>query len=577
MYAAQAERFVEVASLTREWLTEFEQDHDASWARVQALARLGEWEEAIELVQTLEPHRLEEAALEASVLHRAGAPLVAVARIAELSDQHDRPENLEALLIVASMRVRQELPAELHARVAETWAQFPLRFPNSAFLQSFKAPESGEEIAAFIQEHFARDHAQLAEVSRQVMEGETAVAVLAGVVARDLAYVWGRLTTLPLGYSDPALDEQEEADAAAAIGSGAVWDTGAIFIAGGLGGQAADAIRRALPASVVPQSVLDDINQAAAPAEDGEGSGRREITVHPITREPLLHEWAEDEVVRERARAKGMLDLVRRISAVPNVDPASPTPLDEVITKEGLRPSFQTWPATIAVAQRLNKPVYSDDRFIRLQARRERLPAFGTLALLNVLVRREQLSQQERERVRVVLLASGAHGVQPTFEEVHATAIANDYQPVMPLLIGLLDPRPWRLQPIQVFRKYLAFLRRVHTEHPDELQAWTARILDAAKAAWPTLPMDSLARVFLVVAWEPWEPSDDAFIRALVAAMKGLTWLIPSTRTLVVTALNLLLKTVGTGGPKELRPWLYWGVLRALDVPDQLQILYATD
>ncbi|HEX6680906.1 MAG TPA: hypothetical protein VF063_09695 [Gaiellaceae bacterium] len=575
MYAAREERFVEVASVTGEWLSEFEHDQDASWARVQALARLGRWEEAFELTRTLEPRRLEEAALEASVLHRAAKPLVAVRRIVELSDQYERPENLEALVISASMRLRERPPEDLRARIGETWAQFPERFPQSAFLQAFKAPESQEEVLAFIQEHFARDQTQLAEVSRRVMDGETAVAALAGVVGRDLAYVWGRLTTLPLGYSDPALEQLEEADAAAAIGSGAVWDSGAIFVAGGLGGQAADSIRKALPTSIVPQSVLDDINHAADVIEDDQGSGRREISLHPVTHEPLLHEWSQEEVVRERTRAKGMLELARKMPAVADVDPANPTPLDEYIT-DPLRSSFQTWPATIAVAQRLEKPIYSDDRFIRLQARREGLPAFGTLAILNALVQREQLSQEERERARLMLLSSGAHGVRPTFEEIHATAAANDYRPVTPLLVGLLDPGPWRLQPVQVFRKYLAVLRRVHAERPDELRVWTARILDAAKSAWPSLAMDHVARVFLIVAWEPWEPSDDPFIRALIAALQELTWLIPSAKTLVVRALKLLLETLGTGETAELATWLYWGALRALELPDQLQILHAT-
>lgn len=70
-----------------------------------------------------------------------------------------------------------------------------------------------------------------------------------------------------------------------------------------------------------------------------------------------------------------------------------------------------TWAATLAVARRLDLPIFSDDRYVRLSARQMGLPAFGTVALLDVLADRRIISDDLREVARKRLLASRAVGL----------------------------------------------------------------------------------------------------------------------------------------------------------------------
>lgn len=567
--AWNADDFATVASLAGEWLA-LSGSPSAAWAQVQALLKVSDYERARAIV---DEHKLtaadpQDAHLLAYLFHRALPPAEALARIAELSDQFDRAdEQLEALVIMSGLGATDDIPEELRERRRVAFEEFQSRFPNSQIIRAFPAPETPEEIDAFFREHFSKGSQQQVDAAEQVARGEAAVAVLAAIAHREVATVWGRLERLPLGYGDPTLDDLERADAAAAIGGPAVWDSSALVVAGGLGDPATRTIVTSLPGAIVPLAVLQDADQASQQtvrdAEEQMFAGW-----DPVAERPTVTVLDADWIARDRSRAEGVLSLARRLRDVPDTNAAEPTKYDEVINQTTEQPALRAWAATYAVATRSGFPLYSDDRYIRAQARRDGIATFGTIGLLEALVERGRLDPGDYDVIRRRLRASGAIGIAPTEAELLAEAESAGWELTASLRQALLDPTGWRDASSGV-RRHVNLLRAAFDNEPTKLEPWVARVLDAARLAHPGTLLDNHATVLLASAWA----SEDArFVQALVVAMRAARSSLGAFRDPVAPAFDLLL-SFGTGQPPAFQAAVFWQVIAKLDSVEQMRML----
>jgi hypothetical protein len=561
----QVAEFSEVAA---GWLELVPDAPAAAWARVYALVRLARYRDATELIdeRSLEPRHVQDGRVAAQAFYRALPAAEAVERIAGISDHFERRDpGLELMVIVAGLGGREaELPEELHERRARAIAEFDDRFPDSGMMTKFDAPDTPEELHELLRQQFDTEASKaFAELNELVMEGKAGVAHVAAFVGKEVAEVWTRLGVLPLGFGNPVDADLEYQDAVAALDKPAVWESGSLYVVGGLGGGVEETVRKALLGSVVPLAVLDDAARAAdGPIPDEQGEVL-EIGWDPLADEPRKTVYSADEVDRQRRSLQGVLKIAQELIVEDNVDPDAASRFDELFPEEedARHQAVATVAATLIVADRLQLPVYSDDRFVRALARGAGLPTFGTFALLDALVDRGRLDEGEKDLARRRLRLSGAHGLPAKTEELIAEAREQDWQ-VAPGLIAMLADRGLWFDTAEAAHASLAFLRAVHNEAPSEFDVWVARLVDAARAARPKYGFLPPVALLLALAWLNEEP---AFIAALTGAIETLplryAFNIAGYRRLTVSLL-----AQGTAHlPSPIRTMLLRSVLSKLD------------
>lgn len=520
----------QVERLARRWRELEPTAVNADWEIVHALARLGRHPDALAHIDanSLEPDSINRAELAAAVIYRAEEPLERLERLAALSDRFERAsERLELHLLMAGTAVGdQPLRSELEERLRSAWAAFTTRFPDSTALRVIPVGPDLSGLKEFLAEQFADSVESDRDLWRQVRDGEVPVAVVAGARYSEVTTFWGRLTGgLPLGFASAALDDLEREDAAAAIGGPIVLDASALVVVGGLGPSVAAAVLSAFPGSVIPQSVLDDADRASADAVMSAGQSERGfLGWDPDRPEPRLTELSQEDAERDAARARGVLALARRLRVVPDRDLDHPHPLDDVLADTSGRgaEAFVTWPATHAVADRLGRAVYSDDRVVRNYVRGEGRPAFGTPAILDALAEAGLLPRPLRTAARRRLWASGASGLVPSREEILEAGRRQRWDLSEDLVTMLVDPAPWRTDSAQAHRRWLDVLRAIEQEAPDRLEAWATRVITAAHEATDrkTIALAS-AHALIAMAWQPWDDASMPFLRALVRALRA--------------------------------------------------------
>jgi tetratricopeptide (TPR) repeat protein len=568
--AWNAYNFAAAATLSGEWLALVPTSTAAGWAQVQALLRISEYDRALSVVDehALTAKDTEEARVLAYLFHRALPAAEALARIVALSDSFERAdEYLEGLVILSGLGAT-DIPADLAERRRVTFEEFATRFPDSQIIQSFPAPESPEEIEAFLREHFSEGSEHQVDAAQKVARGEAAVAVLAALSGKEVSTLWGRLETLPFGFSDPTLDDLERQDAADAIGKPAVLDPSALVIAGGLGEPLTTTLLGALPGSVVPLSVLADADSAAHQPRGEEDEEQMFAGWDPVADRPRVTVADPEWVARDRFRSDGTLALARRLREVPDTVAEQPTKYDSLIEETGDQRALLTWAASYSVAERTGFPLYSDDRYIRVLARREGISTFGTVALLEALTERGQLSQEAHAIARRRLRASGGLGVAPTQSELIEEARESDWSLTLSLRQSLLDPGAWRDVNVAI-RRHIALLRSIFEADPERMSDWVVRVLDGLRIAYPQQTLGTHAVILLASAWSSESPE---FVQTLIVDLDKAQAALGYFGDPVPQAFDLLL-SFGLGKPEAFRGALLIHVIRKLGFRDRIRVL----
>lgn len=532
--------YPELARLSEEWRTALPEDPEALVQSIFALARLARHGEALTLVEErdMQPRTIAEAQLIGEVLFRAAPPLDAARRIAAFSDEFDRPEPLEGMLLMVSIRA-QDADPDLAQRIGETYRTFEQRFPDSSAIRSLTFDENNPEAFFEVIREQLRERRERADrLHADVRRGEAALALLAAGTGRHLGEVALRIEALPLGYGIRELDEHELQSAREAIGQIAVWDPVSLTVVAGLPEPVRKTILSRLPGSSIATTTLDEVDAAVAGLTDSSEGGVMSLRGDELAMTTIPAEQLD----RERETLKTALALARdQMTKLVDVDPAAPDALDAIVRSDELHRTLATWPATLSVARRQGAAVYSDDRFVRLSARREGIPAFGTLALLTVLHERGTLSADELRDLRLTFGRRGAWGMRPNGEELQALAVEHNWQPGGAWAQALADPAAWINEPDAQLRTGVEFLRTVHAGAPDEFEAWVARLVDCGDQGSPALDADDVAVGLLVYGWL--SPSAFAdldthrhFSVALVRALRAVP------RRLMVAAFEMLVE-----------------------------------
>jgi hypothetical protein len=572
---------VALDELTERWLRELPHDVEGQWQRTWVLARLARYEEAFALIDQngLRATTLNHAHLMAATFVRSLKPVDAARRIAELSDQFDRQdERLEGLFLFTATRTKEQLDEQLGARLAETFRTFSERFPQSTAVRSFSIDEEDpESILEVIRSQFDPEREQhRQEMAEQVADGNAPLAYLAEMTSRPIPTLMQRLFQVPLAYGHPEEWDRELELARAAIGGPAVWDPTSLTVVAGMPEQLRRRVMAALPGSVLAYSSLQDSDQADAALDDRDEEERIAPAGEGLRMTVIGHE----ELTREREVVKGAFELARELTTVANTDADEPDELDELFKDEERGTHFNTFPATISVARRRGLPIYSDDRYVRQMAHRERIETFGSIAVLGALLERQDVDADAVALCRLDLLRHGAVGLRPTGGEIAALAEEYADQPVGRWLAALLDPTGWRNDPDELLRQCMVFLRHIWSRQPNLLPDWAARVLDCANQAVPH-GEEFYAQVALVYVWFTVPQDEDAkaqraFVSTLVDAFEEAPRKLNLRHfeNLVGKAIGVALQ-FGERGNTSLRPWMVLTIVRQLRFPLDAQVLLA--
>ncbi len=567
--------YASIRDLSAEWSQELPDSIDARWNLVFGLARLSEHQKAYELVREadLEPKTSQQATLLAEIYYRAAPRVEAIRLIAALSDRFVRElEPLEGLIIAAMLAADQTgetiTDPALVARVRETLTTFETRFPDSTAFRTIRLPGTADELQALMRE-LAGDGPELQrQTAAAVRDGHGPVNTMAAVLPGTVATVWARLEALPLGFAVPEIDATDRQAALAAIGGAAIWDPSSLtVVATALGRDVREAIVGALPGSFIVPDTLEDVD--ADPVFEGHGvaEGLRDGDGGFVMRTIGEHERETDA---ERLAAS--LALAKRLDVRPSLGESASRELLAEYEEPDNRPELLVLLGTILAAQRNDRPVYSDDRWIREYARAQGVPAFGTLALLDALTEREMIDAQTRSEGRRALAARGAWGVALTATEMIDEARVSEFE-VSPTLAGAITDRAtWRARPAERWRDMVAFFAVVHDKRPERFRLWVQGALQAAHAASPPLAPSWFLNTTLLMAWGLGDETQGMPRSAFQALVDETKRLPPTLTTLghdpVLGAMSYFLSYF-VGYPEHERFIAFAAMVRRLRFPDQ--------
>ncbi len=551
----------------REWRNALPDSSNALWNILFALARLTQHEKAYHLAQKTQPDAAtpERATLLAEIYYRAAPRNEAVTTIVALSDRFDRKiEALEALTIVSSLGAAQaEVDEALGERLTETLTTFEQRFPESRALRVIPAPQSAEELGELLKELAGDSPALQAEMLDAVRDGNAPVNAFAAAAPGRVSTTWQALNIMPLGFATTHHDAADRQSAGRAVGGAVVLDPSSLVVLGQLP-TLMDKLLIALPGSVIANETLDDVDADSYPP--GRRIARSEhqldgsVTLHPVVDE--AEALAAEHVAR-------VLTLARSLEVLP---PSGDGVSDEIQTMyDADTPAeLKVLSATIALAQRLRRPIYTDDRWIREFARVNGVDAFGTAALLDVLLEHSVISGSEHRDARLGLTERGAWGLSLSQEELIMAGRATAFTLDRALTGAFHDRATWRARPAERFQDFGAFLAVVFDERPEAFGVWLHRVLDAAHAAIPHMRRSWFVEGLLLMSWGPTEPralSDPCF-HAMVEEVQALPpYLATRGHDAVLGAINQFM-SLAAGRPQRERLLVFRLIVRRLPMAD---------
>jgi len=276
-----------------------------------------------------------------------------------------------------------------------------------------------------------------------------------------------------------------------------------------------------------------------------------------------------------------MAELAKSLEPAFDADPDSDDQWATLLSRDdgSLHRQLAAWASTMAVARRLGLPIYSDDRFIRMTARREGIPAFGTLALIDALADRGILDQSERVAIRRALLRSGAWGVRSTAGELIEAADEDGWVDVREVEVALHDRSAWANDTVQSWYRAADVLCACFEAAPEHLERWTVRVLDAAAAGRPGISNKQHVHSLLVSCLDilddpPKYP--EKFFHQIVGIAKRLPLHLRPWPPVDVP-LEMIASIMETASvlDEPNRTMLFWRMWRRLPGPDQFRAFLA--
>lgn len=473
-----------LADIAQRWHVAQPESPIALWIAADALAHIGRPDEAWALI-TESATKPESAAARRLVAMVAAnvLPLAdALAQIADLSDAvHRDDEYLESLLITLSVgEDKTELSPALEARVRQTFADFPERFPDSQAVRSFKAPTTEEELAAFAERHLAGRRSAAVGLERAVVAGESALAVLALLGGTSLS-VWLESNLLPLVAPVADIVEHEVSDATTALAGPAVWDSSALATISLLDDATRAALGKALPASVMPRAVKNEVGDLPRFVRDHDperGAGRLALDQG----QPVIVVHSAEQHVALGQRAASIAEIAARL-VTHDPDVGAGDDVAEALRTDELHGSAASWLGAILLAAQRGAPLYCDDRYIRAYARSKGIPCFGTVALLDAMTARALISGEERDRALWVLRDAGARHVPPSMESLLQRIAERDFKPDSTTVRLFRESDGWLVDPGNEAARGHELLYSIWRARPGALFPWFVELVRGTAVA----------------------------------------------------------------------------------------------
>ena len=288
---------------------------------------------------------------------------------------------------------------------------------------------------------------------------------------------------------------------------------------------------------------------------------------------------------RDTSRADGMLALARGFPA-PNrphaVDGEDPR-IEELLDDEDTSIQFATFIESLVLATRHGLALYSDDRHVRQTVRQLGLRAFGTPALLEALLQRGLVTQEQSTDARQRLLRNGAWGLRPSVGELVGVAGDAAFRLTEGLAQALLDRSAWRNDMMSMLRVWIEFLQATYTAAPGELSAWLARIVDAQSRSMSELPNDVHARNLMALALDPAaeEPLvDNNCVNAIIQAFDAIPdFFVDMRLEEVLPSATAIYLQIGAELSVDAKVWVFRKILDRLEEGhrSRLMELFVTD
>lgn len=467
---------------------------ELAWAR--ALAVLARHEQALAILDTGRELSVARAETLAVLVARTTGVVEAATRVLELLESVDEPsEPLAINFLGLALQAEDHLPEDspVLERLGRFLQSYSELFPDSEAIRSFSVPDDPEGIVEAIRTNVGFDDGQSERAqaaSEQVLRGEGPMALLAGLSGRPTSQIWARSDAWPVSFGTLEEVDSERDAARASLGQPIVIDINALTVGASVGSDFLEAAFSAFAGIVVPWSSLHEADRA-------------DSRLHSRATEELLYfdaggvrmvSVSEDDLDRERRIVSQAFAFARRAVVANDADSDQEDRLDALLKDGEKFASLSATSACLSVARRRGLAVYSDDRFVRTFAKSEGIPCFGSVALIEVV---ELPAATYRRRC---LLRNGAVGMRPTAAEIFALVEEAEFEPAGRWLAILFDKWAWNNQTSDRLEASVGFLRRIWVVRPDLLGVWTARVIDAIRAATDNGDVESLSRGVLLQA-----------------------------------------------------------------------------
>lgn len=407
--AANDGAWSEMERVATEWLALSDRSTRATWALLFALAKQESWEKAAALLdpEHIQVDRLDEAELIAAVVVRSEVSASALRTLTNLSDQFERPESLEYAVLTASLGSEHliDTGSALDARIRATFDDFGNRFPRSELVRSVDI-DPDDPIGSL--ERAMPQVSPAVEQLRQDAEagigsGTVPLAMLADLVGRPTIEVLVRRGPLPLG---PGTDGEADAASRALASAGACWTADALAIVGGLPHGMRSKVERALPNSVVSQTVF------AETARTAPGGAVVGFAVRGSDGRLRIHEADQDEetrVVEALTQATRLAKSFRACAA--RATETTPGDLARAFSPDMAGRHAVSMLQTIELARQEQRPLFAADRAVRRLATEFGVPSFGVNELFEMLCEEGVWTPEEKEDGRARLRFQGVWGI----------------------------------------------------------------------------------------------------------------------------------------------------------------------
>ena len=328
-------------------------------------------------------------------IHRENAPGQDTARGAlQIMRQFADSEEIRAAAIAAVIgpgTSQDPLPEDLLTDFHAAMADFSDRWPESSQLSSVTVPDDPTEVLDAMAERVRTTPEQeraIRELTSKIVVGELPLGVLAAAVEKSYAEVTIKrgVDILPARHPDPAEHVTSTNAAIEAIDGSVVIDTTALLVTRLLNPELRANAHGAFRLLTVDDALTDarvahrmlSANTVGHLVWDSEAEAPRLIEADP-------HETAEHAAAAQKLVAD--IEQIQRL-------PRPPVQDDRV---RGA--FFSPWFSVIDLARSRGVALWSDDAALRILARSETVPAFSTLAVLQLLTERGLLSSGERQEV----------------------------------------------------------------------------------------------------------------------------------------------------------------------------------